>query len=397
MRFLNAPTRALAVIIAVSCALSMIEAAPQVTEDRTGCTLPARAQCRVYAEGVKPLPADDLDHVLRHTSALWERARGCRIFISGGTGFFGAWLLESLLHCNRALQLDLRATVLSRDPPAFLARMPHLAGAPEIEFIPGDVRSFVFPTGAFDFIIHGAAPTNLAASRRPAELMSVVLHGAERVVDFAKTCGAPSFLLTSSGAVYGRQPENLSHIPEGYLGGPDWLDPDSVYAEGKRVTEQMCSLLAHEAGVRCVLARCFTLVGPHLPLDQHFAIGNFIADAIAGRDIQICGDGTPVRSYLHAADLAIWLWTMLFRADELNENPAAFNVGSVEAVSIRELAQIVAEELDPTLRVHVVGNSAIGAKRVQYIPSVHKAETELGLRPLINLREAIRRTATWHR
>ncbi len=124
---------------------------------------------------------------------------------------------------------------------------------------------------------------------------------------------------------------------------------------------------------------------------------HFIADAIAGRDIQICGDGTPVRSYLHAADLAIWLWTMLFRADELNENPAAFNVGSVEAVSIRELAQIVAEELDPTLRVHVVGNSAIGAKRVQYIPSVHKAETELGLRPLINLREAIRRTATWHR
>jgi dTDP-glucose 4,6-dehydratase len=346
---------------------------------------------------VKPLPADDLDHVLQHTAPLWERVRGCRIFISGGTGFFGAWLLESLVHCNRALQLDLRATVLSRDPKAFLARMPHLTGAREIELIAGDVRSFVFPADAFDYVIHGAVPTHLAAASRPAELMSVVLHGAERVIEFAKVCGARSFLLTSSGAVYGRQPENLSHIAESYLGGPDWLDPDAVYAEGKRVTEQMCSLLAHETGVHCVLARCFTLVGPHLPLNQHFAIGNFIADALAGRDIQIRGDGTPVRSYLHAADLAVWLWTMLFLAAELDENPAAFNVGSAEAVSIRELAQMVVEELNPELRVHVAGDSAMGAKRVQYVPDVSKAEATLGLRPLIGLREAIRRTAAWHR
>lgn len=346
---------------------------------------------------MRPLPPDDLNHVLRHTAQYWERARGRRIFLSGGTGFFGIWLLESLAHCSRALGLDLRATVLSRDPHAFLARMPHLAGVPELEFVAGDVRTFEFPRGTFDYAIHAAVPTNLAAASRPAELMSVVLHGAERVIDFARECGAQSFLLASSGAVYGRQPDSLSHIPESFRGGPDWLDPDTVYAEGKRVAEQMCSLLARETGMRCMLARCFTFVGPHLPLDQHFAIGNFIADALAGRDIQIRGDGTPVRSYLHAADLAVWLWALLLRANDVAENPAAFNVGSPEAISIRELAEIVAEELNPQMQIHVAGDSAIDAKRVQYVPDVRKAEAELGLRPLIGLREAIRRTAAWHR
>jgi dTDP-glucose 4,6-dehydratase len=346
---------------------------------------------------VKPLPADDLDHVLRHTAALWDRARGRRIFLSGGTGFFGAWFVESLAHCNRALGLDIRATVLSRDPAAFLARMPHLAVAREIEFVSGDVRRFAFPVGRFDFVIHGAVPTNLSAASRPAELMSVLLHGAERMIEFAKVCGAKSFLLTSSGAVYGRQPETLDRIPEDYRGGPDWLDADAVYAEGKRVTEQMCALLARESNIRYTLARCFTLVGPHLPLDQHFAIGNFIADALAGRDIRVRGDGSPVRSYLHAADLMVWLWTMLLRAEDRADNLAAFNVGSEEAVSIRELAQMVVDELNPSLRVDVAGDSAIGAKRVLYVPNVDKAKTELGLRPLIGLREAIRRTAAWHR
>ena len=146
-----------------------------------------------------------------------------------------------------------------------------------------------------------------------------------------KARDAKSFLFTSSGAVYGRQPENVSHIPENYVGGPDWLDANAAYAEGKRDSEQMCSLYARESGIDFVLARCFAFVGPHLPLDQHFAIGNFIADALAGRNIAVRGDGTPMRSYLYGADLAIWLWTMLLRDSAAGTNPHVFNVGSGEA------------------------------------------------------------------
>lgn len=346
--------------------------------------------------GVKPLPVEDLEHVLRHTAPLWERTRGRRIFLAGGTGFFGAWLVESFAHCNRALGLGARMMVLSRAPERFLERMPHLKGESALEFAQGDVRTFAFPEGGFDFVVHGATSTSLDAARRPEELRSVLVDGTARMIAFARQCGAKAFLLTSSGAVYGRQPVEVAEIPEEYDDGPVWNNADDVYAEGKRASERMCAEFARETGVQCVLARCFAFVGPHLPLNQHFAIGNFIGDALAGRDIVVKGDGRPARSYLYAADLAVWLWTMLLRAAETPGNPAVYNVGSAKAVSIGALAETVRDELNPRIEVRIEGDGSIGVSRSRYVPDVRKAEKELGLRAWIELSEAIRRTAAWH-
>ena len=354
-------------------------------------------QCTGYADCVKPLPTEDLDHVLGHTRPLWEPARGGRIFISGGTGFFGAWLLESLAYCNRKLDAGIVATVLTRDPEAFAGRMPHLASEPCIQILRGDVRDFAFPPQEFEYVIHAAAPTSAAAASQPLALLSTLHDGTEHMLAFANARGAKKFLLTSSGAVYGRQPQNMSHIPEDYVGGPGGLDANAAYAEGKRVSEQMCSLDARESGMDFIVARCFAFVGPHLPLNQHFAIGNFIADALAGRNIAVRGDGTPMRSYLYAADLAVWLWAMLLRESLPGSNPHVFNVGSAEAISIRDLAQVVVEELNSSLEVEVAESPIIGGPRLQYVPDVSKAEDRLGLRQTIGLREAIRRTAAWYR
>jgi dTDP-glucose 4,6-dehydratase len=319
------------------------------------------------------------------------------LFITGGTGFFGTWLLESFVYCNRELSLNAEAIVLTRDPSAYSAKASQLASDPSVRLLPGDVRTFAFPQQHFDFVVHAASPTSTEAASHPMDLIGTIIHGTERVVELAGTRGVERFLLTSSGAVYGRQPETISHIGEDYIGGPDWVDTNAAYAEGKRVSEQICSISAKESDIKFTLARCFAFVGPHLPLDQHFAIGNFIGDALAGRDIVIRGDGTPKRSYLYAADLAVWLWTMLLREPDARSNPRVFNVGSGEAISIRDLAQTVVEELNPSLRIQIAKPPRAGQRVEQYVPSVQKAESCLGLRPRIELREAIRRTAAWHR
>lgn len=346
---------------------------------------------------MKPLPGNDLEHILADTGPLWEQVRGERIFLSGATGFFGAWLLESLLHANRLLNLNVSATVLSRDPEGFARRMPHVAADSAITLWRGNVGSFDVPDYEFPFVVHAAAPTHADAAREPAELLHTIVDGTRHMIGFAARHNTRRFLFISSGAVYGSQPGNISHLREDYLGGPDWLEPASAYAEGKRVAEQLCAIHARQTSIQFKIARCFAFVGPHLPLDGHFAIGNFIADALAGRTISVRGDGTPMRSYLYAADLAVWLWTMLFRPNPADTNLAVWNVGSPDAISIADLACIVAGEVDPGLAVNLARTPTAGAPRQQYIPDVRKADTELGLRPIIPLREAIHRTADWYR
>ena len=346
----------------------------------------------------KPLSSVDLDLVLSQTRDLWQEVRGRRVFITGGTGFFGCWLVESFCHVNRALGLGARATVLSRDPAKFAMNCPHLAGDPAITLHAGDVRSFAFPAGEFRFVIHAATEASAKQSaEEPFEMLSTILAGTERILRFAAQCGARKFLLTSSGAVYGRQPPELTHVPESFNGAPDPLVAASVYAEGKRAAELMCVLhqktaAAQGIGFEAKIARCWAFCGPHLPLDTHFAIGNFIGDVLAGRPISIAGDGTPRRSYLYAADLAVWLWTILFRAPAL----LAINVGSGRDVSILQLAEIVAATLAPSTEIHVAQQTVPDVLPARYVPSVERAERLLGLRETVSLEEAIQRTAAWH-
>lgn len=350
-------------------------------------------------QAAPPVSVADLNYILENNVTLWEELRGCRIFITGGTGFFGCWLLESFIAANNAFDLKARAVVLTRSPRRFRDRAPHLAGNPAIELLEGDVRNFAFPDGEFPFVIHAAtesvrsSPANPLATDPSTELLSTILEGTRRCLEFAESHGTSKFLLTSSGAVYGRQPSDMTHIPESYHGAPDLLNSSSVYGEGKRIAEMLCSLSSSRTQMECKIARCFAFVGPHLPLNAHFAIGNFIRDAMRGGPIVIQGDGTPMRSYMYAADLALWLWTILFRAD----SSRAFNVGSEIDLSIREVAEAVADTLGPGIEIRIERTPGAGAPVQRYVPSVQAAKQSLNLQDGIPLVDAIRRTAAWYR
>ena len=331
-----------------------------------------------------PIIAADVRGLLARTQSLWPAFEGANVFITGATGFFGIWLLETLLTANREFSLRMRVVALSRNPDGFAVKAPHLARDPAVTWASGDVRDFSFPAGPITHLIHAATESSSNQNvSDPQAMFDVCVEGTRRVLALAREKRVNRMLFTSSGAVYGRQPSQLSHVPEDFTGGPDPLDRRNAYAEGKRAAEFLCGLAATDsaAPVPVTIARCFAFVGPYLPLDVHFAIGNFLRDALAGGPIRVSGDGTPYRSYLYAADLCEWLVTILLRG----QAGRAYNVGSEEAMSIADLAGRVAGVMaagQPNRKrpqVTVAKQPAPGAVSERYVPDCRRASTELGL------------------
>lgn len=336
--------------------------------------------------------ADDREAIFAALEVDWRHLRGARLFFTGATGFIGRWMLEALADANQRLQLGVQIVALSRDPKAFAAVAPHLANQPGFQFLTGDVTRFDAAEGAFSHVIHAATDASAALNAHdPRRMFDVIVEGTRRTLDFALERKAGRYFFLSSGAVYGAQPWELPHVAEDWHGGPDPQDPRAAYAEGKRAAEMLCAIYAKQFGVGIVNARIFALLGPLLSLDIHFAAGNFIRDALAGRVIRVEGAGTAVRSYLYAADLTTWLWTILLRAPA----GAVYNVGSEEAVSIAELAARVVGVLGAKGH-EILGKPDPGWNPGRYVPSTALIRRELGVSPTVQLDEAIRRTAIWN-
>jgi dTDP-glucose 4,6-dehydratase len=334
------------------------------------------------------LPAADLEHIFRHTERLWRKLDGARFFITGGTGFFGLWLLETIVYMRQRLGLNLRAAILTRDSRAFFQKTPFLARQSCFDWISGDVRTFDFPAGEFSHVIHAAATSSRTIQTQ--EMLDTLVDGTRRVLQFAAQSHCRRLLFISSGAVYGPQPPELPRIPETHPHGPNPLDPASAYGEGKRLAELLCAIATREANLPCVIARCFAFIGPHLPLDAHFAAGNFLRDAMNGGPIRVESDGRAERSWLYMADLMIWLLTLLTRG-----KPAyPYNVGSGECFSVAELATRVKKlsGVDCPVLLRDPPNSAPPPR---YVPDIRRAREELGLEVRIGINEAILRAMNW--
>ena len=327
------------------------------------------------------LPEPDLEHILRHSAAEIGELRGKHLLITGGTGFFGKWLLGGLCHANADLALGLRMTVLSRNPAAFREQYQVTDEVPGLDFVAGDVGAFSGDYDHFDYVIHAATDTTAftdAAQER--ERSRAIVAGTQRMLDLCKTSGARRLLNISSGAVYGAsagQPTGARE--EDYAAAK----PVTPYAEAKREAEKLCA----DSGVNFVTARAFAFLGPHLALDAHFAAGNFLRDASRGVPILVRGDGTALRSYLHPADLVVWLLRILLRG----QRGRAYNVGSDENVSTGQLARFIAGSVEPPVEVTIQSVQPQGPQNI-YLPNVRRAREELKLDVAIPLHDAIRRT-----
>lgn len=333
--------------------------------------------------------SSDLDHILSRTLSIWDELKGQRIFITGGTGFLGTWILESFAWANKKLKLNSEAIILTRDATSFLKRCPHFINDKSLQFYEGNILNFKYPKGNFSHIIHAATDSNYSRISSW-DMLETIIQGTKYTLEFAKNCNVKKFLFVSSGAMYGRQ-FGVDVINETNLSQFDTTGLMPSYSIGKFIAEYMSNLYAREQQFTMTTARCFAFFGPYLPLDLHFAIGNFIQNRLNNEPILIKGDGHAFRSYLYISDLCIWLWTILFQG----KNLTAYNVGSNEKYSIFEIANRIANCRVPKVEVKINNSTKSSIADNNYIPNISLVKEHLNLEPHINFNKALNRTIDW--
>ncbi len=306
------------------------------------------------------------------------------LFLTGLTGTFGRWFLD-LLDYLVANGSDVRAFVLTRDPIAASARLGIAAARPWLRFIRGDICDFQFD-GPADWIVHGAVPSSRVPDPSDPQIKRLIVEGTHRLLSCARKCRASRILFLSSGAIYG----DLRASPPPFAESEANLEASSAdsdpYTAGKAASEKL--LLEAHGEFNVLVARCFSFVGPGMPLDSHFAIGNLISQALNGVPIELTGDGSPVRSYLYGPELAFWLACALAKVNE----DAIFNVGGETAYALRDLAKLVRDLLAPRLSVSWNPDRP-SSKRNYYVPDTAAAKAVFGFCPIVSLQEAIQSTA----
>ncbi len=336
-----------------------------------------------------PIIEEDIGQILVACSAELQALSGKTLMLTGGSGFVGSYLVESIIAFNRVHDgAPCRLVLPTRSLAATQAKWPHFFGIRELRWFEWNERALEPPIDSCDYLIHAASPTDTAIFMQHAyATMQDIVRTTEQVLDYAQRSKVASILFMSSGAVYGAQPETLDAIPETYSGGPDLTDSRSCYGEAKRYAELLC----HLSGVPTVAARLFAFVGPYQDLAGSYAMTDLIRQAKQDGRIRIQSDGSALRTYCYASDLTCSLWKLLLKGTA-NET---YNVGSDNpVVSIRDLASLIAEIVGE-VSIDIMGNdNSTGNNRSRYVPDISKIKKIYS--PKISLAQGISRTIQSH-
>jgi len=339
---------------------------------------------------LKKISKFDLDEVIFNSRSYLKILGGKKVFLTGGTGFFGKWITQVLTAANDVLNLDLRLIILTRNHEKLVLDQPWL-NTKCVTLLPGDVKNYNYPDEKIDYFIHAATSSSAHLYYQNPEMMAdTIIEGTKRVLSHAELAQKPKFLFISSGAIYGPQKVDHEYVSESYVSGPDITKVTNTYAEAKRMAELYCQFYQHKEAISLSIARCYAFLGPYLPLDQHFAAGNFIKDVIEKKSITIKGNGEPYRSYMYPTDLVEWLLAILTSS----KNGEVYNVGSDEKIQLLDLAKLMDVN---HLGVLVDNHLKSEFSRDFYLPSIEKAKNELGLSMRIKLEETIQRTINWYK
>lgn len=315
------------------------------------------------------------------------------LLIIGGTGFFGRSILRLLMLQNLKKKLHFNVTISSRDPEKFLSMYPEFLSLCWLHFIQFDlINSNNFGSkNFFSHIIHAAYDSSKNILNDSSYIHDSIVYGTKKILDILKTNTVKSFLFCSSGAVYNNFSVNHICCESDDIKENITSPSKDTYAYSKLKAEKLCNRYFIEYSCPVKIARCFSFIGEDLLMSRHYAINNFIHNALDNEPIEIYGDGKQIRSYLYQEDLAIWLLRILF----FGENNNVYNVGSDKSYSLFELANIIKEVLCKNIIVNINGSESLNP-RFCYIPSIKKSRYDLSLDVWTDLQTSITRTIGIH-
>ena len=332
----------------------------------------------------------DLNFIFNNCKNEFNLLSNKSLLITGGTGFFGKWFLELIFYTNKNFNTNILTTLITRDENKFFLENPHYKNNKFLKIIQIDILDLKTITYKFDFLLHMAATSAEETFNGESDLNKTrtLFNGAKNIMEIVIRNNISKVLFTSSGVVYGSSSKDMKN--ENDISHSLDLEKRNGLAKGKILAEDIISNMSIENNINFKIARCFSFVGPYLPLDIHYAIGNFINDAIFNEKILINGNGLPYRSYLYISDTLIWLIKLLVGNAE-----GIFNVGSERRIQIIELATMVRDIIAPSKKIIIQKKefNEGNFKRDIYLPNTEKIRGLLKVKEWTSLEDAILKTA----
>lgn len=340
---------------------------------------------------MKSLPQADLDIVAKYFQENNINLEKASFLISGVTGFVGSWLLDSLMHINKEFSLKIEITGITRNASKIDSWID-LASEKNVHIIESDIRRQTKIAGSFTHVVHAATPTTTAT--RAGDLGNVFessVIGAQNLLEIAKKQDTPPiFLHTSSGAIYEKLPSSLKNIPLNWqrqdLAASD--EVDSEYARAKIETEKLIEAATIEGTVKGINARLFSFMGPRVPLQEHYSIGNFMYSGIYEDEINLSVNPATVRSYEYAADMASTLIYVLGLGQ-----PGTFHIGSDKGHELLHWAELVGRVFSKPVK-NLSADLAKKPITIPYIPE-HDERIPRGLGESILIEEQVANWRDW--
>jgi dTDP-glucose 4,6-dehydratase len=267
--------------------------------------------------------------------------------------------------------------------------LAHLAGNQKFRLVEHDICQPIPVTGPADVVFNMASPASpMDYARMPLETLEVGSAGTRNALDLARRAGA-TLVHASTSEVYG---DPLEHPQkESYFGNVNPVGPRACYDEAKRYAEAMVTSYARVHGTRVQLARIFNTYGPRMRVDDGRVIPAFAAQAIAGEDFTVFGDGSQTRSFCYVDDLVEGFLLLWKKGDGM-----PINIGNDAEFTLVELADVVR-------RVASGGGKVRSTRPLpendpkQRRPDLTRARTILGWDHKISLEQGLRPTIAYFR